>query len=156
MGERGIMEHNFERLKEHIIPLSKANQFDDAKNEWRLVGVQIREEFDNCPCGQPIKELCYIENQLNGNKTYVGNVCVNRFIGIDTGNLFAGLKRIALNHDANPNEDLIIHSLNLGYIYESEYHFLMQTRKKRKLSAKQLSWKQKINRRIIKQTIVQK
>ena len=49
MGERWIREHNFERLKEHIIPLSKANQFDDAKNEWRLVGVQIQEEFDNCP-----------------------------------------------------------------------------------------------------------
>lgn len=149
------MDHNFERLREHIIPLSNANDFGVAKKEWKLVGIQIQEEFDNCPCGQPIKKLCYIENQLNRNKTYVGNICVNQFIGIETGNLFTGLKRIVKDQNANPNEDLIIYSFNLGYIYESEYHFLMQTKNKRKLSAKQLSWKQKINRRIIMQTTVQ-
>ena len=50
-----------------------------------------------------IKELCYIKNQLNDNETYVGNICVNQFIGIDTGNLFAGLKRIAKDDQANAN-----------------------------------------------------
>jgi len=150
------MEHNFERLKSHILPLSNASDFYAARNEWKLVGVEVHEEFDSCPCGQPIKELCYIENQINHNKTYVGNICVNRFIGIETGNLFAGLKRIALDDQANANEDLIIHAYKLGYIYEKEYQFLMQTKNKRKLSAKQLSWKQKINRRITHQTVVRK
>ena len=150
------MEHNFERLKAHILPLSNASEFSAAKSEWKLVGVEIQEEFDSCPCGQPIKELCYIKNQLNGNKTYVGNVCVNRFIGIETGNLFAGLKRIAKDDTANANEDLIIHAYRLGYIYETEYQFLMQTRHKRKLSEKQLAWKQKINRRITNQTVVRR
>ena len=50
-----------------------------------LEDVEVSEEFDNCPCGQEIKEHCYIRNLLNGNKTYVGNVCINRFIGINTG-----------------------------------------------------------------------
>jgi hypothetical protein len=136
------MEHNFERLKAHILPLSSATDFYAAKNEWKLVGVEIQEDWDNCPCGQAIKELCYIENQLNGNKTYVGNVCVNQFIGIDTGNLFAGLKRIAQDDTANANEDLIIHAYKLGYIFEKEYQFLMQTRLKRKLSPAQIAWKQ--------------
>src|SRR3989304_8303046 len=120
------MEHNFERLKAHILPLSNASDFGTAKNEWRIVGVEIHDEFDNCPCGQEIKELCYIQNQINGNKTYVGNVCINRFIGIDTGNLFAGLKRIAEDDTANANEDLIIHAYRLGYIYETENNFLRQ------------------------------
>ncbi|EPX6970130.1 hypothetical protein ACJO15_23430 [Vibrio parahaemolyticus] len=150
------MEHNFERLKEHILLLSNSSEFHHAKNEWLLVGVEIQEDFDSCPCGQPIKELCYIENQLNGNKTHVGNVCVNRFIGIDTGNLFAGLKRIAKDVNANANEDLIIHAYKLGYIYENEYRFLMQTKRKRSLSEKQVAWKQKINRRILHQTVVRK
>ena len=151
------MEHNFERLKEHILPLSNANSFAAAKNEWRLIGIEMHEEFDNCPCGQPIKELCHIENQLNGNRTYVGNVCVNRFIGIETGNLFAGLRRIALDDKTNANEDLIIHAYQMGYIYdEKEFNFLMQTKNKRKLSPKQLAWKQKINRRIVKKTVVNK
>lgn len=148
------MDHNFEKLKAHILPLSKASDFYNAKNEWKLTGVEIQEDWGNCPCGQSIKEQCYIQNQLNGNETYVGNVCVNQFIGIDTGNLFAGLKRIAKDNNANANEDLIMHAYQLGYIYENEYHFLMQTRRKRKLSDKQLAWKQKINMRIVNKTVV--
>lgn len=151
-----MSEHNFERLKAHILPLSNAAEWSDAKNEWRLVGIEVQEDWDNCPCGKEIKELCYIQNQLNGNKTYVGNVCVNRFIGIDTGNLFAGLRRIIDDETANANEDLIIHAYQLGYIFEREYQFLMQTRRKRLLSVKQLEWKKKINRRIVSQTVVRR
>lgn len=150
------MSHNFENLKEHILPLSNSQDFHAAKNEWKLVDIEIKEDWDNCPCGKDIKELCYITNQLNGNKTYVGNVCVNQFIGIQTGNLFAGLKRIAKDIAANANEDLIIHSYKLGYIYENEYEFLMDTRRTRKLSAKQQAWKEKINRRIVNKTVVRK
>ncbi|MBU2643007.1 MAG: hypothetical protein KJ889_14510 [Gammaproteobacteria bacterium] len=150
------MEHNFERLKTHILPLSNSKDFNSARAEWRLVGVEVSEEFDHCPCGQEIKEHCYIQNQLNGNTTYVGNVCVNRFIGIETGNLFSGLKRIAEDETANANEDLIIHAYRFGYIFESEYKFLMETRLKRKLSAKQIEWKKKINRRIINKAVVQR
>lgn len=150
------MEHNFERLKAHILPLSNSQEFHDAIKEWRLVGVEISEEFDNCPCGQEIKEHCYIENKSTGHKTYVGNICINRFIGINTGNLFDSLKRIARDSKANANEDLINHAYKLGYIYESEYGFLMQTRLQRKLSPAQLAWKEKINRRITHKTVVQR
>ena len=150
------MSHNFENLKNHILPLSSSTDFHSAKNEWKLVDIEIQEGWDNCPCGKEIKELCYITNQLNGNKTYVGNVCVNNFIGIKTGNLFAGLKRIAKDISANANEDLITHSYKLGYIYESEYSFLMDTKNKRKLSVKQKAWKEKINRRIVNKTVVKR
>ena len=57
--------------------------------------------------------------------------------------------------EANANEDLIIHAYKLGYIYsEKEFDFLMETRRKRNLSPKQLAWKKKINRRIINETKV--
>lgn len=138
------MSQNFENLKNHILPLSNSNEFYSAKNEWKLVGIEIQEDWDSCPCGKDIKELCHIENQLNANKTYVGNVCVNQFIGIKTGNLFAGLKRIAKDSTANANEDLIVHAYNLGYIFEDEYKFLMDTKNKRKLSDKQKAWKEKL------------
>lgn len=150
------MEHNFERLKAHILPLSDAQQFDAARGEWELVGVEVSEEFDNCPCGHEIKEHCYIENKVTGHKTYVGNVCINRFMGLETGNLFAGLKRIKADPGANPNHDLIEYAHKLGYIFEREYSFLLQTRFKRKLSPKQKAWKEKINRRILNETVVQR
>ncbi|MFQ2239063.1 hypothetical protein ACK31Z_01805 [Aeromonas dhakensis] len=150
------MEHNFERLKEHILPLSDSPHFPVAIKEWSLVGIEISEEFDNCPCGQAIKEHCYIENRVTGHRTYVGNVCINRFIGIDTGNLFDGLKRIAKDSKANANRDLIEHAYKLGYIYETEYVFLIDTCRKRKLSSAQIAWKEKINRRITNKTVVQR
>lgn len=148
------MEHNFERLKAHILPLSRALDFEAARREWTLVFVEITEEFDHCPCGQEIKEHCYIENKSTGAETYVGNVCINRFIGIDTGTLFDGLKRIAANPSANASEDVIAYARERGFLFDKEYEFLMSTRRKRNLSDKQVAWKQKINRRILTQTVV--
>lgn len=150
------MSHNFENLKAHILPLSEASFFDVARAEWKLVGVELHEEWDHCPCGKKIKELCIIRNEHNGHQTHVGNVCVKQFIGIETGNLFSGLKRIAIDETANTNIDVIDHAYRLGYIFEKEYKFLMDTRNKRNLSAKQLAWKVKINRRILNKTIVRK
>lgn len=150
------MEHNFEKLKEHILPLSKSDRFEVARAEWDLIGVEITEEWDHCPCGQEIKEHCYITNRITGESTYVGNICINRFIGIDTGNLFDGLKRIAKDPYANANLDVIEHGRTMGYIYDAEYEFLVSTRLKRKLSDKQLDWKRKINRRITQQISVQR
>ncbi len=149
--------HNFENLKAHILPLSVSQRFETARTEWSLVAVEISEEFDQCPCGQEIKEHCYIRNRLNGNETYVGNICINRFIQIDTGNLFDGLKRIAKDLAANANSDLIEHAYRMGYLYgEKEYTFLKQTMRKRTLSDAQIAWKIKINRRIVAQTVVRK
>lgn len=150
------MEHNFERLKAHILPLSKAKDFETARTEWKLLAVEISDEFDNCPCGQEIKEHCYIENSRTGKQTYVGNVCINRFIGIDTGNLFEGLRRIAEDNTANANDDVIEYANERGFLFDKEYDFLMSTRRKRKLSLKQIEWKRKINRRITNQIVVQK
>lgn len=127
-----IESHNLERLKLHILPLSISRNFDVARQEWDLVAMEISEEFDNCPYGQDIKELCYIRNCLNGATTYVGNVCINRFMRVETGNLFEGLKRIAKDSTANANNDLIEHAYRMGYLYgEREYTFLKQTMRKR-------------------------
>ena len=150
------MEHNFERLKAHILPLSLSDVFDVARMEWDLVSVEITEDFDSCPCGKEIKEHCYITNRITNKSTYVGNVCINRFIGIETGNLFEGLKCISNDPYANANIDVIEHGRKMGFIYETEYEFLTKTRLKRKLSDKQLEWKRKINRRITQKIIVQR
>ncbi len=77
-------------------------------------------------------------------------------MGLDTETLFAGLRRIKADGDAAPNDALIEHANSHGYLYDNEYEFLKQTKKKRKLSDNQLSWRQKINRRITAQTVVRK
>ena len=104
------------------------------------MGVEVSAEFDSCPCGQEIKEHCYIKNHLTGVHTYVGNICINRFLGIQTGNLFDGLRRFSEDDKANVNLDLI----GYAYNFESEYGFVMKTRLKRKLSEKQILWSKKL------------
>lgn len=146
----------FEHLKEHILPLSRAKNFEQARLEWDLVNVEISDELDNCPCGQEIREHCYIRNRLTGNETYVGNVCINRFLGIDTGTLFDGLKRIKGSLAARPNTALIEYANQAGYLFEKEYGFLTSIKRKRQLSVAQLAWLEKINRRILGHVVVRR
>jgi hypothetical protein len=148
------MTQNFERLRDHILPLSLADNFEVAKSKWILEAVKVSEEVDSCPCGQEIKEHCYIRNKFTGHQTYVGNVCVNRFIGIDTGTLFDGLKRIQRDSNANANLAVIEYAEFKGFIFENEPDFLRATIRKRKLSTAQIAWKIKINRRILNQIVV--
>lgn len=148
------MSHNFAALREHIISLSESQEWSEAIEEWKLFGFEYNKNWDSCPCGQPIKEMCFLVNTKNGNRTHVGNVCVNTWLGIETGNLFEGLARIRKNSEASPNMDLITHAKEYGYIYDSEYDFLVGIRHKRNKSYKQLKWIQKINYRILNKTVV--
>lgn len=148
--------HSFERLKNHILPLSVSQSFESARTEWDLLFVELSDEFDHCPCGQQILEHCYIRNRLTGRETYVGNVCINRFLKIETGSLFDGLKRIRDNPEANANEAVIEYAHKNGYLFPNEYQFLHDTKKKRKPSGPQLSWKRKINSRILEKTVVRR
>lgn len=150
------MTHNFERLRDHILPLSRASTFEAARTEWVLESVEVSDELDSCPCGQEIKEHCYIRNAVTGHQTYVGNVCVNRFIGIDTSQLFDGLRRINDDPKANPNLAVIAYAEARGFLFDKEPDFLRSTARKRNLTAAQKSWKEKINRRILNQTVVQR
>jgi hypothetical protein len=150
-----VLTHNFSRLRDHILAISQSPDFDIARTEWDLIAVEISEEWDNCPCGQEIKEHCYIANRLTGHQTYVGNVCINRFIGISTGTLFDGLRRIAKDAEAGPNIAVIQYAWERGFLFgENEYRFLLSTVRKRKLSERQAAWRSKINKRILNQTVV--
>ena len=151
------MTHNFERLKAHILDLShEKTSFELARLEWSLQFVEVSDEPDHCPCGQEIREHCYIGNRATGAQTYVGNVCVNRFLGLKTDSLFEGLKRIKENPTANANHAVIDYAERNGYLFDKEPEFLRRTAFKRKLSQLQLDWKTKINRRILSHTVVQR
>jgi hypothetical protein len=151
-----VTTHNFEQLKAHILPLSQAQAFSDACREWVLEAVEVSDDWDHCPCGQEIKEHCYLRNTVTGSRTYVGNVCVNRFLGIDTGTLFDGLRRIRDNPKANANLAVVEYAESRGFLYEKEPTFLRSTMRKRILSQRQADWKEKINRRILEGIVVRK
>jgi hypothetical protein len=147
----------FKALKAHILPLSRAATFEQARHEWDLVSIEISDDVDYCPCGQEIREHCYIRNRETLNETYVGNVCINRFLGIDTSTLFAGLKRVRTDQHARPNDALIQYAWKSGFLYgDREYEFLVSIKRKRILSVSQRAWLEKINRRILGQIVVKR
>lgn len=150
------MSHNLERLSEHILALSRAQSFAAARTEWVLEYVEMSDEPDYCPCGQQIREHCYVRNTVTGHQTYVGNVCVHQFIGIATESLFDGLKRIRDNPRGNANLAVIKYAEERGFLYDKEPEFLRSTVRKRVASPAQAAWKEKINRRILNQTVVQR
>lgn len=137
-------------LKNHIISLSKAKVFSEAKKEWSLIDVEYSYVLESCPCGQKIKEKCYIQNKFTNEITFVGNVCIKKFLGVDTGKTFYGLKQILNDIYKHPNGDLIQWAYKLGYIDEREKVFLQSIKNKKGLSDRQLKWLKDINERIIK------
>lgn len=151
-----VRRKNFEYLKRHILPLSAASiSFNIAKSEWTLDFIYVTENFEHCPCTQKIKEHCVIRNKRNANRTFVGNVCVKRFMDIDARKLFNGLRKIRKNPEATPNRDLIEYAFRRGYLYgDNEYDFLRNIVNKRKLTEKQKRWVRFINRRIVEKIVV--
>ncbi|WP_175774159.1 hypothetical protein [Burkholderia anthina] len=112
--------HNHARLIASLLPDSVAKTWAAAQYEWELHKIQILRDFDAetgemvthgtsvCRCGhEPIVELCILKNKENGNEAVVGNVCVKKFLGIDNGELFQGVKRIQKNINAAPNRSII-------------------------------------------------
>ena len=60
----------------HIQHLSEEK---DCHNEWTFVESRPihPDEHRICPCGQTsIKEYYFLENRLNGNRTFVGSTCI--------------------------------------------------------------------------------
>jgi len=133
---------------------SVATDWHDARREWDLSSIFFTgpDEPGTCLCGHfPIREHCVLANRVNGNLAVVGNVCVKRFLGIDSEELFAAFRRIIRNHEAALSERAIDYAYERGWIAEWERDFSLNTCRKHrgKLTARQLTKRVEINAKII-------
>ena len=146
-----------QKLHSYLLTLSSSDNWEQARTEWKHTDITYNNNTQHCHCSQVIKNVCHITNQINGNVAEIGNDCILEFLEVDCGNTFNGIKRLIADPvNAKPNTDLINISYKLGYIYQSEYDFLMSVRNKRKTSYKQNNWIAKINNRIINKTGINK
>jgi hypothetical protein len=137
-------------LHEHIIGLSEADEWQQARLEWELDSIYQTEESQTCPCGQfPINEICVLRNRRNGNTTEVGNVCVNNFIGLPSTKLFASVRRVAKAPASSFSEEMIEYAYSKRVINDWELKFYVSIRTKRNLSPKQREKKEQINSKIL-------
>lgn len=145
------MEHNFKNLQAHILPLSESHDWNEAKHEWTLDHVEVLGASESawpeaCPCGHfPIRELCWIRNSKNANLTFVGNVCVRRFMGMPADTVADGFRRIMESAENALNAAGVEFAHSQGWISDWAKRFCLDTCRKRKLSARQLHKRVEIN-----------
>jgi hypothetical protein len=138
------------KLTSEIIDLSEATGWDLAKLEWGLAEVYEADEPERCLCGHfPIKEVCVLTNQKNGNRTEVGNCCVKKFIGLPSDKIFQAVKRVRKDGEKSLNVEAVTHARQKGWINQWEFDFSIDTMRKRKLSTKQLDTRRKINAKML-------
>ena len=142
--------HNEYQLTRKIIALSEADQWQLARAEWDLQEIYFEDKPSTCLCSKyPIIEICVLRNRKNGNTAEVGNVCVNKFLGIPSKIIFDGLKRVSKDDSKALNNAASHYAFRKGWISEWEHGFLVSTARTRDLSGKQLAKRREINRRVL-------
>jgi len=138
-------------LMQRIVEMSQADTWEVAKQEWDEDGIEVAFKYGDhrCLCNHRIQEKCWLRNRLNGTRTYVGNVCIRRFWGLDLALAIDGLRRIYQDIDAACNAALITYCYEKHLVNEWEHSFLENTMKKRNLSKLQKAKRRTINCRII-------
>ena len=74
-----------------FLHLQHLSEEPDCKDEWMIVESRPIEENEHkiCPCGQThIKSYFFLENKINGNRTFVGSTCIKN-IDPRVGNVIA-------------------------------------------------------------------
>jgi hypothetical protein len=142
--------HNFRQLRDSILALSRAHEWEVARKEWSLVDVTEADEPETCLCGHfPIIEICTIANRVTGARTEVGNRCVKRFLGVRSDLIFTAIKRIRKDITKSLNADAIAFFNERGLFSGWEYGFLQDTMAKRQLSPAQIAKRRAINEKIL-------
>ena len=145
-----MANHNEYQLAQRIVELSEADNWQGARAEWDLHEVYFSDEPEKCLCSHyPIIEVCVLYNRMNGSLAEVGNVCVNKFIGLPSKIIFDGLKRVAKDQSKALNADASHYAFRKGWVNGWEYGFLNSTARKLVLTGSQIAKRIEINSRVL-------
>lgn len=142
------------KLFQEIISKSNAKNWDDAKREWDLDSVYDSDEPLTCLCGHyPIINICVLYNVYNHNTVEVGNECVKKFFKIELSDaIIKSIKKVKTDTRKSINVETIDYLYKKGCLNKTEYNFYINIKNKRKLSDKQISWKEDINKKFLRFT----
>lgn len=142
--------YNFNQLRDGILNLSRALDWEVARKEWALVHVFEVDEPETCVCGHfPIIEICTIFNRITKKHAEVGNRCVRRFLGFRSDLIFDAIKRIRHDGTKSLNADAIAFFADRGVFNSWEYRFLQDTMRERSLTPRQRSARQELNKKVL-------
>lgn len=143
--------YNFEQLKAEMIARSREKEWDQAKLEWDLEDVFRAPEEQVCLCGHhPIFQICTLRNQLTRATGEVGNVCVERFLGMRSRRIFSALKRIRDDSQRSLNKEAIEMFRKLRVIsYQDAEEYLLFYRKRKYITDEQKALKGAVNAAVL-------
>jgi hypothetical protein len=139
-------------LTQKILARSFAETWAEAKLEWELDHVYFADADDpgTCLCGHfPIREHCVLHNRETGLSAVVGNVCVTKFLGIDSGSIFDGLNRVLADPTKALNLAAVDFAWRRGWVNDWERRFCTNTCRKHKLSPRQRQIRAAINTKVV-------
>jgi hypothetical protein len=108
----------FETMAKKLVNLSESNIYAEALTEWDETKRSTKDA--HCLCNHKIRENCHIQNKLNGNTAILGNCCINKLMGYDSGQFFPCIKRVAKDKTKKLNKDVIDFMAKTGAISKSE------------------------------------
>ena len=145
-----MVSHSEFQLAANIVELSDADGWEIARAEWDLHQIYFADEPETCLCAHfPIIEVCVLRNRKNGKIARVGNVCVNKFLGIPSKIIFDGIKRISKDRGKALNSSAAHYAFRQGWVNEWERGFLTDTAKRRNLSGNQAAKRIQINEHVL-------
>lgn len=142
--------NNEYKLTEGICNLSQTKTWVDAKYEWDLDSIYHESNPETCLCSHyPIYEICVLRNRKNGNLAIVGNVCVNKFIGLSTDKMFRSVKKVKKNNVESFDKSVIDFAFEKSWISEWEKKFYLNVIFNKYLSENQAIKKLQINQKVL-------
>lgn len=143
--------YNFGLLQQEIFARSEEKEeWTICKNEWRVHDIYRVGDQQVCLCGHhPIFQICQLQNDVTRKFADVGNVCVQKFIGLRSKRLFAALARIEADPKRSLNKEAIELYTHLRVIGAQEAEeYLTFYRKRKNVTDDQMNFKISINQRI--------
>ncbi len=143
--------YNFEKLKEEMISRSKEKDWPQAKLEWDIQDIFRVAEEQTCLCGHhPIFQICTLRNQLTREIAEVGNVCVEKFLGMRSKRVFSALKRVREDENRSLNKEAIEMFTKLRAISAQEAEeYLSFYRKRKNITDDQKKLKATVNKKVL-------
>lgn len=142
--------NNHDKLMNAVKSLSISQTWNELKEEWMYEDSFLGQK--DCPCGHKnITEICTIRNLKNNNTLEIGNCCVKKFMDMKEGDtVFNTLRKLRKDIRLPLNRSNLQQLKEAKLLSEWEESFYKDTIDKRRLTEKQLSAREKINRKFCK------
>jgi len=141
----GHDSHNFQKLLDVILPKSVAKTWEQAKSEWSFFGAIHDDAWGHCACEHRIKERCFIQNKNTRDVVVIGNVCVDRFLGVSTTHILEMLRRMRTDKTLTLPIIIVNEMVKQNFIDVASRDFYSSVLASTTLSDKQFEWYMRIN-----------